>query len=129
VTGALAAAGVADARQTPVLGAVFGSNQQGFGHAHPSHLYAGGDPTSIVKRIHWRHWGAAHAVAHHATAFWVPPQGPVAAGHFAKATVIASDLGSCGGRRAYRKVEWYFPGHGGRRGGVYGFGPRDMCGA
>ena len=111
----------------PVLGSVWAPNQQGFGRAHPSHIYAGGDPTSIVKHIHWRGWGRSRATAHHAIALWGPPAGPVAGARPAEATVVASHLGTCNGRRAYRKIQWWFPGHGGRRGGVYGFGPDQMC--
>ena len=124
---ATAAPATAQARATPVLGSLFGSGQQGFGRAHPSHIYAGGDPTSIVKHIHWHSWGAKHSTAHHATAFWVPPQGPVANGRLAEATVVASDLGICNGRLAYGRIQWWFPTHGGRHAGVYGFGPDSMC--
>jgi hypothetical protein len=122
------APGLVDAQPTPVLGSVWAPNQQGFGLAHPSHIYAGGDPTSVVKHIHWHRWGAWRATAHRAIAFWVPQEGSVADRHFARATVVASHLGTCKGRRAYRKIEWWFPGEGGRRAGVYGFGPDEMCG-
>ena len=75
---------------------------------HPRSFYAGGDPTSIVNHIHWKRWGTTFAIGT-ARAFYVPPRGPVAAGYKQPARIVASRLGTCRGRYAYRRVQWYFP--------------------
>ncbi len=122
-------AAAASGSAVPVLGAKFGTGQKGFGQVHPRSLYAGGDPTSIVNHIHWKSWGKTLAIGT-AQAFYVPPRGPVAAGYMQPARIVASRLGTCRGRYAYRRVQWYFPTHGQhyKKLGNYGFNAAEMCG-
>jgi hypothetical protein len=95
----------------PVLGTTWASGVQGYGHARPSGLNGGGDPTGIVTNLTWSSWGGASAKGT-GLAEYVAPDQSVAQGTEEKATVVAFDLGTCNGKKAYRAVEWYFPGRG-----------------
>ncbi len=115
----IALAPAATAASAPTLGRSWAPSQQGYGHVAPRTIFNGGDPTGLVKRVRWSHWGAARAIGH-GIGDWVWPGQSVAAGSTAvAATVVAWDLGSCHGKRAYRKIDWYFP----TRGDA--FDPRD----
>jgi hypothetical protein len=95
----------------PTLGLLWSSNQKGYGQARPSTVFNGGDPTGLVTGISWSSWGGATAIGT-GTAEWVGPNQYVATGTEETATIVAFDLGTCGGRPAYQAVEWYFPQHG-----------------
>lgn len=99
------------AGQVPVLAGPWSSGQQGYGHAKPRTIFNGGDPTGLVRTIHWSSWGGQRATGS-GTAEWVGPHQTVAAGKFeAGATVVLFHLGRCHGRPAYDAIEWYFPRH------------------
>lgn len=84
----------------------------GFGRVRPHEVSYGGDPTSLVWHVRWRTWGGAQAVGR-GTAEWVWPGWCVACGSVdLPARVVAFDLTTCGGQRAYSYVEWYFPSRG-----------------
>lgn len=102
--GAGAAQGVALA----TLGLPGPSGSKGFGEARPPVIFLGGDPSGLVQHIHWRRWGKARAIGH-GIGWWFPPGTFTNEGHHARARLIAWDLGTCGGHRAYRRFEWYFP--------------------
>lgn len=102
----------AHAASAPVLGdAVPGT--AGFGRAHPSLIAAGPGPTMTVTGVHWKRWGAKRATGL-GKGWYLPPSAQsVADGQSATEKVVVFDLGTCKGKRAYLKLKWYFPGHGG----------------
>jgi hypothetical protein len=97
----------------PTLGQLTGdfAHGQGFGQVKPTKIFNGGDPTGLVTHVTWSSWGAAQAQAT-GTSEYVGPNQSVAAGRPETATVVAFDLGHCGGKLMYQAVEWYFPQHG-----------------
>lgn len=95
----------------PVLGAEWGSDQEGYGTARPATVFNGGDPTGLVSDISWDSWEGSR-VTGHGTAVYVTADQTVADGTDEPATIVAFDLGDCNGRQAYRAVEWFFPQHG-----------------
>jgi hypothetical protein len=119
---------VASAAEIPVLGAVFGPNQVGFGTVRPRRFYGGGSPAGLVQRITWKSWGERLAVGR-GYALYVARGQSIAQAKLQRARVVASQRGTCKGHRAYRKVEWYFPGHRGRYGRPNNshFDSADMC--
>ena len=93
----------------PVLGINPDPYQEGYGRVMPPKIFNGGDPTGLVENVHWSNWGAPQATAT-GTALWAPEV--VADGTMEPVQVVASDLGSCHGVRAYRSLTWFFPQHG-----------------
>jgi hypothetical protein len=83
----------------------------GFGQAKPTEIFLGGDPTGLVSGITWSSWGGSQAVGSGASTY-VAPNESAAQGSVQTATVVASDLGTCGGVAAYQQVIWYFPSEG-----------------
>ena len=105
----VATAASAQAATSPTLGVSRGPSQEGYGHVMPRTIFNGGDPTGLVRRVHWDHWGQPRAIGH-GIGDWVWPGLSVAGGGTPlHATVVAFDPGSCAGELAYRKIEWYFP--------------------
>jgi hypothetical protein len=101
----------ASATSAPTLG-LHQKFTEGFGRVRPRVVSYGGDPTSLVAKVHWNSWGGARAVGH-GEADWVWPGWCVACGSVnLPATVVAFGLRSCGGHPAYSHVEWYFPSRG-----------------
>jgi hypothetical protein len=96
----------------PVLGQAVGafSQGQGFGEVKPTTVFNGGDPTGDVSDITWSSWGGARAVGS-GMSDYVGLGQSVASGTEEPVTVVAFDLGTCGGRFMYQAVEWYFPQH------------------
>jgi hypothetical protein len=90
--------------QPPSLGLVWGPYQEGYQGVEPKSIVNGGSPTGVVTDITWQSWGADPATG--TGNGWVEGE-TVAGGHPEKMTVVASDLGTCGGRSAYRAVRWY----------------------
>ncbi len=84
---------------------------KGLGVARPSEINFGGDGNGVVTDIVWDSWGGPTATGH-GQADWVPPGEVLAGGVEEPAQLLVSDLGSCGGVRAYRSLKWYFPQHG-----------------
>ena len=102
-------AGAAEGAALPTLGLPGPPRSKGFGEVRPPVVYLGGaDPTGLVRHIHWRRWGKAKAIGR-GTGWWVPPNKFTDEGHYARARLVAWDLGTCGGHRAYRRFEWYYP--------------------
>jgi hypothetical protein len=83
----------------------------GFGQVAPHEISFGGDPTSLVTRIHWTHWGAREAIGV-GESDWVWPGTCVACNPESKARVVAFHLGTCHGHASYNAFEWYFPEYG-----------------
>jgi len=98
----------------PVLGRPAGDfdvDSEGFGEVRPATVFNGGDPTGLVMHITWSSWGGSTAVGT-GTSDYVGPNQTVAGGTQETVTIVAFDLGACGGTLMYQAVEWYFPQHG-----------------
>jgi len=90
----------------PVLGsATFaGPNGEGWGTTRPAKVYNGGDPSGLVKEIHWVSWGGKTATGFGLN-FIFKPHG----GYYSQPVIIelrASGLGRCsaGGPSAYGRL-------------------------
>lgn len=87
---------------------VFGSmasNGKGLGQSQPGIIYFGGDPTGRVMDVTWNSWGGDKAEAAGLGNWREAGVGT----HEAPATVVAFDVGTCNGKRAYRKAAIFFP--------------------
>jgi len=62
--------------------------------------------------VSWQSWGGPEAVGS-GVGYYDPPNVPVSNSIREQATVVAFDLGTCGGRYMYQGIEWYFPESGG----------------
>ena len=76
----------------------------GYGHVRPTVVFNGGDPTGRVITIVWMTWGGRRAIGHGIGYF---AGTTVAKGHSAPVTIVAFMRGTCGGRWAYKAVDWY----------------------
>ena len=93
----------------PPIGRFF--SPPGFGLVEPTY-FSFGTGLSTVQGIQWNSWGGAEAVGTgiagydngNEPAYEAPPE---------TATVVASNLGNCGGQLMYQAVQWYFPQYGG----------------
>jgi hypothetical protein len=106
-----AATSPAAAQPVPVLGQSRGVTE-GYGSARPAAISTGGDPTGILTNVSWQSWGGSQAIGT-GTGYYDPPNVPVDQSRAEQATIVAFDLGTCGGQYMYRAVEWYFPASGG----------------
>ena len=62
-----------------------------------------------VQHVHWTHWGAKETTGV-GKGWYVPDNARAQAdGKIATEKVVAFDLGTCHGKRAYLKYIWYFP--------------------
>jgi hypothetical protein len=91
---------------TVVLGsrAFAGAQGVGWGAAHPSEIFNGGDPSGLVTHIRWSSWGGQTATGRGKNAIF-KPQG----GYYKQEVTIqlrATDRGRCTkqGPLAYRKL-------------------------
>ena len=98
----------------PTLGVQWGpGGQQGYGHVRPVTVFNGGDPTGLVQHITWTSWGGETATGT-GISYYDGPGQTVAQSTAQRASIVAFDLGTCGGHPAYQAVEWFFPQHGGK---------------
>jgi hypothetical protein len=95
----------------PVLGDANGG-VAGFGTAHPAVLALGNDITGHMTKIRWKNWGATQATGT-GTGYWVPSGRPLSDSRPTPAKIVAFDLGTCHGVRAYLKYSWWLPSRGG----------------
>jgi hypothetical protein len=109
----------------PTLGGQAPSGMRGFGEVRPTEVNANGDPTSYAENITWESWGGPQAIGR-GTAGWYGPDQFASDTVLLPAVVVASDLGECHGRPAYRSVGWYFPSRG-ETGVQPGDGYQDIC--
>jgi len=84
----------------------------GFGAVKPAAISFNGDPTSFATKSRWSSWGGSRAVGHGMAGFVWPGFGVADGTRYTGATVVAFNLGTCGGHPAYRSEEWYFPQYG-----------------
>jgi hypothetical protein len=95
-----------------VLGAPRGALSRGLGTTRPATIHLGGASSSgIITDLTWTSWGDRRAEGT-GTAAYLPPGGANAEAVRTRATVVASDLGVCDGRVAYRRLTTYFPQYG-----------------
>jgi hypothetical protein len=123
------AAGSAGASANPVLGsqAFTGKYGEGFGTAEPSTIFNGGDPSGSVTKIHWTGWGNPTAIGTGLNPIFKP-----GGGYYRKPAMIelrATDLGKCGARAAYTRLEARLPKHpGGKLGKWFSWsGAKTIC--
>ena len=102
------------AAPVPVLGRPAGlfAHGTGWGKVKPTEVFNGGDPTGLVTHITWSSWGGIAATGT-GTSDYVGPNQSVASGTEEGVTIVAFDVGTCGGTFMYRAVEWFYPQHGG----------------
>jgi hypothetical protein len=95
----------------PVLGAG-GVPAVGFGKTKPSEVYFGGDPTGLFKHLSWSRWGYASATGS-GSGYYDPPNVSTADSVPAHVLLLASSLGVCHGKLAYRElaVTFVYKGH------------------
>jgi hypothetical protein len=95
----------------PVLGAG-GVSTVGFGKTKPGEVYFGGDPTGMFKHLSWSRWGYATATGS-GSGYYDPPNKQTAASVPAHVILLASSLGVCHGKLAYRElaVTFVYKGH------------------
>ncbi|WP_299487266.1 hypothetical protein [uncultured Gordonia sp.] len=86
------------------------SNGAGYGTSRPTEVYAGGSPTSRITNITWSSWGGDRAEGSGTGTYRV--DGRVGKEQYIPATVVASNIGMCNGKRAYLTIAWYFPSKG-----------------
>jgi serine protease Do len=94
-----------------VLGTEWAPNQQGYGTTAPKVVYNGGSPSGRVQDIAWKDWGSDRSFGS-GTGLYVGPDQSTAEGTLEPATVVAFNLGTCGGTASYNAVTWFFPGRG-----------------
>jgi hypothetical protein len=102
----------AAAGPAPQLGREYHPGLTGFGHVRPQEIFLGGDPTGLVRHIHWSGWGRGQAVGSGEAEYDWPGTSVAANGLTSGARVVAFHLGTCRGRRSYNALEWYFPKYG-----------------
>ena len=97
----------------PTLGHLAGTlaHGSGFGQVRPPAFSNGGDATGAVGSIVWTSWGGPTATGT-GTGEYVAAGQSLAQGTQEPATIVAFDLGTCGGQYMYRQVDWFFPQHG-----------------
>ena len=108
---AAAFASQAGAAANPVLGAkAFAAPVgEGFGTAEPATIFNGGDPSGLVTQIKWSGWGNPTVIGYGLNPIFKPH-----GGYYRKPARIelrATDLGKCGNRRAYTRLEVRIPKH------------------
>ncbi|WOC13636.1 J domain-containing protein [Gordonia sp. MP11Mi] len=95
--------------ETIVLGSM-PPNGRGYGTEKPTEVYAGGSPTSRITDVTWSSWGGDTAEGTGTGTY--REDGRVGREQYIPATIIASDIGMCDGKRAYLTIAWYFPSKG-----------------
>jgi hypothetical protein len=118
----VSAAGALGAQTQPILAGPWSMGQKGYGHVRPVTIFNGGDPTGLVRYIHWTSWGGRQAIGE-GIGTYVGPHQITAEGTQQIARIVLFQLGRCRGRRAYDAIEWYYPQHGER------FNPRQYINA
>jgi hypothetical protein len=99
------------AHPAPVIGIVhsFGPGSSGWGHAHPSHLFNGGDPSGEILKIHWTSWGGKTARGHGKNPIFRPKGGYYA--HPVTIQLRATTLTTCRGVPTYKHLYVREPSH------------------
>jgi hypothetical protein len=113
----------------PILGGKIypGPNGEGFGTAHPSFIYNGGDASGSIDDVHWSTWGGTVAHGRGRHPIFRPGGGYYR--HPVVALLKATDLGRCEGRAAYLRLLIKEPRHPGGPLGPWRSwaGPQTIC--
>jgi hypothetical protein len=119
----------AGAAANPVLGtkAFAAPYGKGFGTAEPKEIFNGGDPSGSVSHIKWSGWGNPSAIGYGLNPIFKPH-----GGYYSKPARIelrATNLGKCGKRAAYTRLEVRIPKHpGGKLGKWFSWsGAKTIC--
>jgi len=99
--------GAVAATATPTLGSDLGVPTQGFGKVKPPTVSLGGDPTGLAMKLAWKSWGAGTAVGS-GTGYYPPPGKPTADSVKVPVTLDATELGTCKGKPAYKRLAFIF---------------------
>ncbi len=113
-----------------VLGSkAFAPMGKGFGTVAPREIFNGGDPSGLVEKIKWSHWGQRSATGWGATSIFKPHGGYYP--HLVKSELRATRLARCtkNGRPAYTHLEERVPSHpGGALGKWFAWsGAKSVC--
>lgn len=93
-----------------VLGAkAFAPNGWGWGTQRPARIFNGGDPSGMVTQIRWMSWGGPAAIGFGRNPIFKPGGGYFK--RLARIELRPEDIGSCKGRRAYRRLSVRVPSH------------------
>ncbi|WP_141214705.1 MULTISPECIES: hypothetical protein [unclassified Rhodococcus (in: high G+C Gram-positive bacteria)] len=98
--------------QEPVLGRVWGPDQQGYGEVRPSAIYNGGSLSGLVENIVWQDWGSPQAEGSGISRNVGKSPSGVADAPLEPVVIVGFDLGDCDGTLMYRSLVWYFPNSG-----------------
>ncbi len=102
----------AAAAHAPRLGSAYSPAVSGFGDVRPTKIFLGGDPTGLVRDIHWSGWESSQAIGHGDAEYDWPGTAVADNAITSGARVVAFHLGTCRGHRSYNALEWYFPRYG-----------------
>jgi hypothetical protein len=82
---------------------------KGFGTAAPREIFNGGDPSGLVEKIRWSHWGQRTATGWGETSIFKPHGGYYP--QLVRSELRATRLGRCSttGRRGYTHLEERVP--------------------
>jgi hypothetical protein len=102
---------IAPAEPIPVLGSKSFATPYGagFGKAEPEVIFNGGDPSGEVSEIHWTGWGNPIVIGYGKNPIFKPH-----GGYYRKPARVelrATELGKCGPRAAYTRLELRVPKH------------------
>ena len=85
-----------------VLGVSQGKYSMGYGEVRPSTLTSNSMCANVISKIKWTSWGGAKARGH---GVFCQSAGAEYRGEpIQRATLVAWDIGICGGKRSYRKL-------------------------
>ena len=93
-----------------VLGSrAFAPMGKGFGTVAPREIFNGGDPSGLVEKIQWTHWGERTATGWGETSIFKPHGGYYP--QLVRSELRATQLGRCrnNGRRAYTHLQERVP--------------------
>jgi len=110
LTVAFAGTALAAGGSRPVLGGkAFAPMGKGFGTAAPREIFNGGDPSGLVEKIKWSHWGQRTATGWGETSIFKPHGGYYP--QLVRSELRATRLGRCtkNGRPAYTHLEERVP--------------------
>ena len=130
VTALLCGTAVAAGSSRVVLGGkAFAPMGKGFGTVAPREIFNGGDPSGLVEKIKWSHWGQRTATGWGQTSIFKPHGGYYP--QLVRSELRATRLGQCtkNGRRAYTHLEERVPSHpGGALGKWFAWsGEKSVC--
>jgi hypothetical protein len=110
ITAVLCGTALAAGGSRVVLGSrAFAPMGKGFGTVAPREIFNGGDPSGLVEKIQWTHWGQRTATGWGETSIFKPHGGYYP--KLVRSELRATRLGRCSdnGRRAYTHLQERVP--------------------